>query len=180
MNENDIEIIDSTNDTETTEQPEAETETVEIADAEEPEVDVDELKKELATTKAQKEHWRNKAQKAKESTPVEQADSGGTSLKDQMALINAKVHEDDVDEVLDYAKFKKISISEALKSNVIKASLAEKAEQRATAEATNTSRSRGTSSKTTDEALLSKASKTGEIPDSEDDIKRMLDARYSK
>lgn len=180
MNENDQEVIDSTSDTEITENPEVETETTAPATSEEiPEEDVDELRHKLATAEAQKEHWRAKAQKAKETpkAPVEQA---SVSLKDQIALVNAKVHEDDVDEVLEYAKFKKIPVSEALKTSVIKTSLAEKAEQRATAEATHTSRSRGTSSKTSDEALLSKASKTGEIPDSDDDIKRMLDARYSK
>lgn len=100
------------------------------------------------------------------------------SYKDNIALINAKVHEDDIDEVIEYAKFKGISVSEALKSSVIKTSLAERSEQRNTAEVTNTSKTRGTSSRTSAEALISKAEKTGELPDSAEDLDRMLEKRY--
>jgi uncharacterized phage infection (PIP) family protein YhgE len=179
MEQNEQDIIESTNDTETTENTEVVDLEVEAEETDEPSEDVEALKKKLATTEAQKEHWRTKAQKTQEK-PVVETQAPAMSLKDSVALINAKVHEDDIDEVLDYAKYKKISIAEALKSNVVKKSLAERNEQRATAEATNTSKSRGTSSRTSEEALLSKAKKTGEIPESEDDLARMLAARYTK
>ena len=104
----------------------------------------------------------------------------GLSSKDTIALINAKVHEDDVADVLDYAKYKKISVAEALKSGVIKASLTEKDELRTTAQATNTGKTRSGSSKVSGDTLLSKAQKTGEIPDSDEGMDALLKARYGK
>ncbi len=101
------------------------------------------------------------------------------SSRDTIALINAKIHEDDVDDVLEYAKFKKIPVAEAIKSSVVRASLAEKQELRATANATNTGRTRAPNSRVSGEALLDKAQKTGELPDSKEALNAMLDARYS-
>jgi hypothetical protein len=181
MNENEQEMDDSTNDTEITENPDTPEEEIEeeaTAEPSEEEVDVEALKKENETLKAQKEHWREKAAKPKESAP--QPVHEGVSLKDSMALINAKVHEDDVDDIIEYAKFKKISISEALKSGVIKATLEEKTEHRATADATNTGKSRGSTGRLTGEALLKKTQKTGEIPESDEELEKLLDARYDK
>lgn len=87
------------------------------------------------------------------------------SPKDTIALIGAKVTDpEDIDEVVEYAQFKKISIADALKSNVIISSLAEKAEKRKTADATSTSASRRGQSKVGDDVLLKNLSK-GEIPE---------------
>lgn len=119
--------------------------------------------------------------KYKEPVKTEvKTDSKDISFKEQMALINAKVHEDDIDEVLDYAKYKNISISEALKSNVIKSSLAEKEELRNTAEATNTGRTRSGNSKQSGDTLLSKAKNTGELPDRAEELDSLLESRYTK
>lgn len=86
------------------------------------------------------------------------------SSKDTLVFINAKVTDpEDIDEVIEYAQFKKISIADALKSNVIKASLADKAEKRKTAEATSTGTSRRNTAKVSDADIVDKASK-GEIP----------------
>ena len=102
------------------------------------------------------------------------------SLKDYVALKNADIHEDDVEDVIEYAKFKKISISNALKSTVVKATLKEKEEMRTTAQATNTGKTRGGNSKVSGEALLEKASKTGEIPEDDKSLDEMLNSRYKR
>lgn len=80
------------------------------------------------------------------------------SLKDQYALLQAQVPADDIDEVISYAKFKGISVTEALKSSVVKATLSEKAEMRKSAEVANTSGSKRTTVKVTEDQLVEKAS----------------------
>jgi len=98
------------------------------------------------------------------------------SSKDLLALMKAEVNEEDVDEVIDYAKYKGISVAEALKTGVIKTSLAEKVEQRKVADATNTGVSKRSSAKLADDVLLSNASK-GIMPDNDEDLSRLLDLR---
>lgn len=73
------------------------------------------------------------------------------------------IHEDDIEEVLDLAKFKKLSLAETLKLGATKAILAEKAEFRKTAEVSNTGNARRSVSKVSDETLLANLAK-GEIP----------------
>ena len=73
------------------------------------------------------------------------------------------IHEDDIEEILDLAKFKKLSLAETLKLGATKAILAEKAEFRKTAEVSNTGNARRSVSKVSDETLLANLSK-GEIP----------------
>lgn len=79
------------------------------------------------------------------------------SLKDIRALQD--VHDDDVDEVIDFAKYKGVTIAEAKKSTVIQTLLRTKEEERKTAEATNVSGARRGSSKVTGEELLNRAAK---------------------
>ncbi len=87
------------------------------------------------------------------------------SPKDTIALIGAKVTDpEDIDEVIEYAQFKKISIADALKSNVIKTSLAEKEEKRKTAEATSTGNQRRSNTKIDGPTLVANLSK-GIIPE---------------
>ena len=90
--------------------------------------------------------------------------------------MEAKVPESDIEEVQEYANLKKISVSEALKSNVVKTILSDKAEQRNTANAANVGSSKRGSGKITDEALADKASK-GEMPDSPEEIARLWRVR---
>lgn len=117
--------------------------------------------------------------KTKTVAPVEiRQDS--PSLKDYVALKNANIHEDDVDDVIEFAKFKKISLADALKSSVVRATIKEKEELRTTANATNTAKTRGGSSKISGDALLDKASKTGEVPDSDEGMNSLLEARYKR
>lgn len=114
------------------------------------------------------ENQKKRAEKAekelKEKKP-ETPTSPDLTFKDQLAITNAKIHEDDIDEVIDYAKFKKISVSDALKSPVIKASLDEKAEVRKSAQATSTTTARRSISTPSNSEVLEKTLKKGEIPE---------------
>ena len=155
------------------------TETLENVDTEAtetPEESIEEVKARLAKAEEVAANQRIRAEKAegklKDVKPAE-SKTDGLTTKDTIAIMNAKVHEDDIDEVVDYAKFKKIPVSEALKSGVVKTLLAEKAEQRTVAEATNTSGARRSSAKLTDEALMSNI-RGGQLPESDADIQRAL------
>lgn len=150
----------------------ANTEGVETEAAQEQVEDVDALKEQNRKLyeRAKKAEELAKALKAKVKepdkapAPAEKQADVSVTLKDQYALLQANVPADDIDEVLDYAKFKKISITEALKSAVVKATLSERAEQRKTAEVTATGPVKRTSARVTDEQLLQRASK-GEFYD---------------
>jgi hypothetical protein len=99
------------------------------------------------------------------------------SLKDQYALLEAKVPIDDLEEVLDYASHKGLSVADALKTSVVKAILSERAEERQTAQAANIGPVMRSSSKASDETLLDKFEK-GELP--EEDIERAVKARIQR
>lgn len=170
MEKNEEEII--VDDTEITDNQEETTdEQEEVSD----EVDIDAILKENATLKAQKNHWKDKANKTREVKTETQ--SSNLSSKDLLSLVKANVAEDDIDEVVDYASFKKISVSEALKTSAIKAILADKSEFRKTADATNTTTSRRNVTKVSDETLVSNANK-GILPEKgSEDAERLFWAR---
>ena len=96
------------------------------------------------------------------------------SLKDIRALQD--VHDDDVDQLTDYAKFKGVSVAEAKKLPEMQALLRTKTEERETAQATNTGGGRKATSKDTPEAILER-SQSGELPESDDGIKALSEAR---
>lgn len=171
MNENEEVVIDTNNDTEET------VNDIEINLDEEVE-DTEALKKQIETLKAQKDHWKTKATKVVEA-PVVETKSDSLSTKDLYLLMEAKVPADDIAEVEEYAKLKKISIGEALKSNVIKSILADKEEQRNVANATNVGNTKRSSSKLSDDVLLERASK-GQLPDNDEDLKRFIAIRRQK
>lgn len=108
-----------------------------------------------------------------EDKPIDKSATEGLSSNDVIAVINAKIPQEDIADVADYAKFKKISVAEALNDSVVKLMLADKAEQRKIAEGTATGdgKKRG-SSKLSDEALLANASK-GILPESDEDMSRL-------
>lgn len=155
--------------------------TEEQSDSNQSEESVESLKAKLEKSEAEKNNQRIRAEKAERQAKVEvKPEPAGLTSKDTIAIINAKVHEDDVDDVLDYAKYKKISVAEALKSSVIKASLAEKDELRNTAQATSTGKVRSGSSKVSGDILLAKARKTGELPDSDEGMDALVESRLKR
>lgn len=159
-NENE-EIVTPTNknETETTEEiieseDEAETE----ADGAESEKD-----KKIKTLERQKEHWRKKAQDKKDS-PKKESNSSELSTKDAITLMRADVHEEDIDEVVNYAKYRNISISEALKDSTMQTIIANRKEERDTAAATSVRKGKPTGAQKTDAQVLEEA-RTGNIPE---------------
>jgi hypothetical protein len=98
------------------------------------------------------------------------------STTDVFVLVKANVPEEDVQEVAEYASFKKISIKEALQTNFVKSLLSDNAEQRATAAATHTGAARRASTKKNSQDLLSEASR-GNLPD---DPTALAEARLAK
>lgn len=152
----------------------------EAPEAEESE-SVEEIQARLAKAEELANNYKIRAEKAeKAQKQVQKAPeapvSSDLSTKDTIALMNAKVNEDDIDEIVDFAKFKGISVSEALKTDVVKTILSTKAEQRTIAEATNTGTSRRSSAKVSDESLVANAS-AGKLPESDDEIERLLRAK---
>lgn len=175
---------ESEEETEDESQGESEEETEEEA----PEEKKEEKKVEKPTETPEQKHARLKRQLDRhekkhgfvpKKEPEQKADaSKDLSPTDTIALINAKVHEDDIDDVLEYARFKKVSIRDALKSDVLKATLSLKEEKRTTAEATNAGKGRSTPSKPSGTSLLDKAQKTGEIPADPKELEAMLEEQY--
>lgn len=105
-----------------------------------------------------------------------QDQNNNLSTVDTYALIDAKVPQEDIGEVAEYAKFKKISIADALKTPFVQGVLKENAEKRNIAEATNTGGSKRTTGKTSPEEVMANASK-GVLPDSDDGIADLAQAR---
>ena len=99
------------------------------------------------------------------------------SQSDLIAIIKADVAEEDIEEVTVYAKIKNISVADALKTNIIKTVLADKKEERTTAAATNTGNARKGSSRPNPSQLLEQAQKTGELPESEEDLTALVRER---
>lgn len=114
--------------------------------------------------------------KAPEQKPqTVEKQTGDVTLKDQYALLEAKVPADDIDEVISYAKYKGISVAEALKTAVVKATLSERAEVRKTAEVAHTGGGKRTTVKLSDEALVNKAEQ-GDLPEDPD---ALVEARFN-
>ena len=102
------------------------------------------------------------------------------SAKDALLLAKANVDLEDVDEVVDFAKYRKITIAEALQNNTLRAILTDSQEKRKTALATQTSGTRKTTAPTI-EALTEKAQK-GELSESEIDklVELRMEAKLNK
>lgn len=143
--------------------------------------ETEDLAAELAKAKEVAHNQKIRAEKAEAklkngTKEVVKESSNALTIKDQMALFNAKVNEDDIEEVLDYAKYRNISVAEALKSTVIKATLAEKEEFRNSAKASIAGNQRRGVAKITEETILNNAQK-GNLPESDEDIQKLFLAR---
>lgn len=151
-----------------------------------PEESVEELKARLAEAEEKirkaDEVARNqkiraeKAEKAVKTAPKAEPTEPKVSIKDMNALIKANVAEEDIEIVEKFARFEGVSIAEALKNPIMRNTLQQRAEERNTAIASNTSSSRRSNAKVSEEVLLDNASK-GKLPDSDDDISRLIRAK---
>lgn len=118
-----------------------------------------------------------KAEREAKTKATQPAKDSSLSVHDAIALMTAKVTEaEDIKEVEDYAKFRGISVSEALKSSVVKTLLSERAEMRKTAQATNTGKARAGSATVSDDVILKNAAQ-GKLPD---DPASIVAARFNK
>jgi hypothetical protein len=154
------------------ETPESEVETVET-----PEEDTEEVITKLKREKDELEEKNRKlyARLKKEDAPkVKETE---LSSKDLLFLAKVNIHEENLDEVLEWAKFKKISVSEAY--GQLKSKLEADEEMRKTASVTQTKGGARGVSKVSGEDLLSKAQRTGEVPDSDEGMNAMFAARQA-
>lgn len=135
--------------------------------------DTEQLKKLVENYKIRAEKAERKLKQLKKNlSPTPQVD-----VKDIAALVKANVPEEDYDDIFDYARLKNISVSEALKSPVIQALLRERQEQRETAKATAVSNKPAGPVTPSGEQLLARAKKTGEIPEDEAALQKLVEAR---
>lgn len=118
-----------------------------------------------------------KAKVAKPQANQTQPETNSTlTVKDGFALAKANVNDEDVDDVLEYARFKKITVADALKSTVVKSMIAEKEEFRQSQNASTVTTTRRATPKVTDDTILENARK-GKVGESEDDIRALFRAR---
>lgn len=135
--------------------------------------------KSLGKNKELADNYKKRAEKAeqdaKKIAPVEE----NLTQKDVLVLSKADVHEDDMDEVIDFAKFKKISIADALKNDSLKAILSHNTEVRKSAAVAQAKPRQGGQQKPTDEAVIEKAFDKGEIPEKgSEEADRLFWARH--
>jgi len=120
------------------------------------------------------ENYKRRAEKA-ENSP-KQADKDGLSSKDVIFLAKTNINEEDVEEVTELAKLKKIPVSEAY--NYLKPVLDVREEQRKTANATQTKGGRP-AVKTTPDELINRANQ-GNLPEDDAGIDALTAAREAQ
>jgi len=110
-------------------------------------------------------------------TEKETPKNEGMSLKDIRALQD--VDDEDVDEVLDFAKYKGISVAEAKASPVMQTLLKTRTEERATANASSTGNSKKGSKRNSGAELLNNF-KQGKVSENDEDIAKLVQAEQDE
>jgi len=151
-------------------------------------------RKELVDTLQYNENMRIRAEKAERVnkpekpvetiTPkkeVETETPKNPDLKEVVATTKAlhDVHEDDVDAIMEWAKFKGISIPEAKKEPHIQSLLKTNEEERKTANATSTGKGKRGVTKKSIKAITDKANEYKDL-DTDEDYEKLADARLKK
>jgi len=157
------------------ETPEADEPTEEAPEAEQPQETADEkiarLEKEKADLDKRNRQLFERAKKAEQAKPAD-----GVSADDIIALTG--IDAEDRERVRKWATQTGTSITEALNDPDLKLILDTRAEERRTAAATSIGSGRG-SSKVTGEQLLDKARTTGEVPDTDEGMAKLAEARQA-
>ena len=172
MDNDELETIDSTNDDlETLDSTNEEQESDTDVDTETPEEYTEREKQYYARIKKLEKELADKGE-PKEGKKAVKTDNK-LSTFDMLALQKANIEtEEDLDEVVRWADYNKISVAEALKSKVLKTVLSEKSEERMSAMAVNTGTGRRPNNgQVSDERLLADAER-GIMPN-EADIGRL-------
>ena len=102
----------------------------------------------------------------------------GLSNKDVLYLAKADIHEDDLDDVLKYAKNMGVTVKDA--HTFLKPVLETRAEERKTAAATISRGGARGASKTTGEDILRAAETQGKLPENESDLRALAEARLNR
>ena len=136
------------------------------------------LKKEGYTFNEESKRWEKPATPA---TPTEPSkEEKGLSALDAVLIAKADVAAEDIDEVIEFANYRKLTIADALKNKTLKTILDERTEERRTAQATQIKGSPRGTTKVTGEDLLKKAEETGEVPETEEGMAMLHEARMAK
>lgn len=126
--------------------------------------------------KAEEELKKLKAAKPKAPEAPAAPEKQGLTPMDAIVLSTAKITDvEDIEEVVNYAAYKGIEIKDALKDKTMQTILRTKAEERQTAEATNTGAGRRGSSKPSGEQLLANARSGKPV----DDIDALAEAHFN-
>lgn len=142
------------------------------------------------TTEAPEDDWKAKAEelerknrqlyerlKKQSSVPLTDA---GLSEYDILALKNSNITEkDDLDTLKEYARKLNLSIADALEDKYVKSVLADKAEERRTARATETRSPRGIA-RSSGEELLRRAEREGDVPSTDAEMRALIEARLER
>lgn len=165
--------------TSTEEEVTTEEETEETPEEETPEEEsVEDLKARLAKLEEERENQKKRAEKAEKA--AKQAKSStqteGISSTDLLFLAKSDIHDDDIDELQKLAKSSGVSLKEAY--GKYKPYFDTMNEQRKSAEATHTQGGARGSKKVSGEDLLRKAEKTGEVPETDDGMRALAEARF--
>lgn len=114
----------------------------------------------------------------KQEKEVKEVSSETLPMKDMLFIAKADIPAEDVDDLLNFAKNMKMSLPDAYKT--FSPILRERAEERKTAAATMTKGGTRSVNKTTGEDFLSKAEKMGQLPDSDEDMLKLAEARLAR
>ena len=121
-----------------------------------------------------------KAEKlAKQAKPQTNSNTSGFSTLDIIALSKSDINDEDYEAVTKFAKMEGITVRDALKNDELKAILGVRNEKRTVAQASHSGANRRSTTKISDDSLVNKASK-GELPESDDDIRRLNELRWGK
>jgi hypothetical protein len=139
-----------------------------------------EKNKELANNyKIRAEKAESKLKQGYKAPEVKQGSKSDLSTMEAMLIMKSNIDIQDVDAVTKFAKMEGVSISEALKSDELKAIINVRNEKRNVAEASHSGTSRRSSPKVSDDSLLANASK-GILPDSDEDFHRLQELRLKR
>lgn len=117
-------------------------------------------------------------ERAKKQSAAPQTDA--LSPMDVVLLSKSDVDANNIEEVLTYAKYRNMTVAEALKDTTLRAILKEKKEEQQTAAATQTRSSARGSSKVSGSDLLTKAETSGEVPDTVEGMRAIAEARLAR
>ena len=147
---------------------------------EEVEEEIVETDEEKEALKKKVEELENKNKQLFERAKKKEEPEKDISNKDLLALANARLEEEDVETVLKWARFENVSVAQALTEETLKGILATRKEFRETAQANNIKSGARGSSVQTGEDLLRKARSTGDVPDSEEGMAKLFQARQAE